>query len=71
MPVVGTLLLTEVALGIIARTVPQMNVFIVGLPAKIILGIIVLSLSMPLYIYFLKYAFEKAYNDILILFSLM
>jgi flagellar biosynthetic protein FliR len=71
MPVIGTLFLTELAFGIIVRTVPQMNVFMVGIPVKIILGIIVLSLSMPLYVYFLKYIFEKIYDDIFILFSLM
>lgn len=71
LPVFGTLFLAEVALGIIARTVPQMNVFIVGIPAKIALGITALYLALPLYVYFLKYIFEKMYDDIFILFSLM
>src|SRR5690625_2605566 len=31
-PIVGCLFLVDVALGIIARTVPQLNVFVVGLP---------------------------------------
>lgn len=34
-PIVGTLFLVDVALGIVARTVPQLNVFVVGLPLKI------------------------------------
>ncbi|WP_243289863.1 flagellar biosynthetic protein FliR [Bacillus sp. FJAT-47783] len=34
-PIVGALFLVDVALGIIARTVPQLNVFVVGLPIKI------------------------------------
>ncbi len=34
-PAIGVLLITDLALGIIARTVPQMNVFIVGMPLKI------------------------------------
>src|SRR5699024_7141617 len=33
-PIVGCLFLVDVALGIIARTVPQLNVFVVGLPLK-------------------------------------
>ncbi|HAQ06915.1 MAG TPA: flagellar type III secretion system protein FliR [Bacillus bacterium] len=35
MPVVGTLFLVDIALGIVARTVPQLNIFVVGLPVKI------------------------------------
>lgn len=46
-PAIGVLFLTELAMGIIARTVPQMNVFIVGLPLKIIVGFttVILTLS--------------------------
>ncbi|WP_174735021.1 flagellar biosynthetic protein FliR [Mesobacillus harenae] len=41
-PVVGSLFLVDVALGIVARTVPQLNVFVVGLPLKIGVSFIVL-----------------------------
>jgi flagellar biosynthetic protein FliR len=46
-PAVGVLLLTTVGLGLLARTVPQMNVFIVGFPIKITAGLVALLLSMP------------------------
>lgn len=35
MPVVAVLFLTDVMLGIVARTVPQLNIFVVGFPLKI------------------------------------
>jgi flagellar biosynthetic protein FliR len=38
------LMLTDLSLGIIARVMPQMNVFIVGIPLKIALGMFFLSL---------------------------
>ena len=38
-PVMGALFLTNLALGVLARTVPQMNVFIVGLPISIAVGL--------------------------------
>jgi len=47
-PVIVTLLLTDVALGVVARTVPQMNIFIVGFPLKIGVGLLVLAASFPL-----------------------
>ena len=46
-PVIGVLLLTSMGLGILARTVPQMNVFIVGFPIKIAAGILGIVLSLP------------------------
>jgi len=42
-PAMITLFLTSVALGIIARTVPQMNVFIVGFPLGIGVGFLILA----------------------------
>ena len=54
-PMIVTLFLTDVALGIIARTVPQMNVFIVGFPLKIGTGFAVLAISFP----FISYVFAK------------
>ncbi|MBI4531931.1 MAG: flagellar type III secretion system protein FliR [Candidatus Latescibacteria bacterium] len=54
-PVMIVLLLTNVALGIIARTVPQMNVFIVGFPLQIGLGLLAIAFSFSLFSYvFLK-----------------
>jgi flagellar biosynthetic protein FliR len=47
-PVLAAVFLTEIALGITARTVPQMNVFIVGFPLKIGVGLFVLAGSLPL-----------------------
>ncbi len=47
-PMMVTLFLTDVALGIVARTVPQMNVFIVGFPLKVGVGLSVLAASIPL-----------------------
>ena len=48
-PVIVALLLTNVALGLIARTVPQMNIFIVGLPLRILVGVLALSVTISLF----------------------
>lgn len=46
-PVMAALLLTSAALGIVARTVPQMNIFIVAFPLKIMVGFFFLILALP------------------------
>jgi flagellar biosynthetic protein FliR len=46
-PVLIALVITDAAFGLIARAVPQMNVFFIGLPAKILLGFMVIGASLP------------------------
>jgi flagellar biosynthetic protein FliR len=43
-PVVFCLLLIEVALGIVARNLPQMNMILMGIPVKVVVGMVALSL---------------------------
>ncbi|MBV9120670.1 MAG: flagellar type III secretion system protein FliR [Chloroflexi bacterium] len=47
LPVVAALLLSDIALGLMSRTLPQMNVFIVGMPVKLFVGFLVLLLTLP------------------------
>ncbi|MBS3943756.1 MAG: flagellar biosynthetic protein FliR, partial [Dethiobacter sp.] len=47
-PVVIILLIVDLALGLIAKTVPQVHVFIEGLPLKIALSLLILALLVPL-----------------------
>ncbi|MBI3795146.1 MAG: flagellar type III secretion system protein FliR [Nitrospinae bacterium] len=56
-PVVATILLLNIGLGLIARTVPQMNVFIVGFPLQISLGLFILGMSMPTFYEILRHYF--------------
>lgn len=56
-PVMAAMLLTSVALGLIARTVPQMQIFVVAMPLKILLGLAFLGLSIPFCVNFLQRAF--------------
>ena len=47
-PIVFIILITDLTMGLIARTVPQLNVMILGLPIKIVLGLTCLSLALPI-----------------------
>jgi flagellar biosynthesis protein FliR len=46
-PVVLAILLTDVAFGVVARVVPQLNVFAVGFPAKVTVGLLIIGVSLP------------------------
>lgn len=67
LPVLFAILLTDVGLGILARTMPQMNIFVVGIPVKIIIGLFVLSIALPFYILFLDVMFNEMYGNISIM----
>ena len=56
-PIIAALLVTSVAFGLVARTVPQMNVFIVAMPLKIGIGLLFLGFSLPYFAAFLKKIF--------------
>jgi flagellar biosynthetic protein FliR len=47
LPVIGVLLLVNLALGVLARTAPQLNLFAVGFPLTLIGGIAAMVLAMP------------------------
>ncbi|MBW3113856.1 MULTISPECIES: flagellar biosynthetic protein FliR [Bacillaceae] len=60
-PVVATLFLVDVALGIVARTVPQLNVFVVGFPIKIAVAFIVLFIVMGVTFAVVQQLFEMMF----------
>ncbi len=46
-PVVIALLITDVAFGVVSRVVPQLSVFAVGFPAKVVVALLIVGASMP------------------------
>lgn len=53
-PILAAIIIADVAMGIISKTIPQINVFVVGMPLKILLGLIILVLTMPMFIYIVE-----------------
>lgn len=47
-PVLAVLLVSDLALGFLSRTTPQINVFLTGFLVKIVVGILTLSFLIPL-----------------------
>lgn len=55
-PVLVALFCTNLALALLARVAPQTNIFILSFQVKVVVGLLVLSFSVPLLIYILKWA---------------
>lgn len=47
LPILTALLITNIALGILTRAAPQLNLFAVGFPVTLSIGIAILALTMP------------------------
>ena len=47
LPIALVLLLTELSVAMLARAIPQINVFILGMPLKLLVGIAVLGAAIP------------------------
>lgn len=46
-PLIAVMLLTSVGLGLVARTVPQIHIFVVAMPLKIVLGLVFMIIVAP------------------------
>lgn len=56
-PIVLIILITDLTLGLIARTVPQLNVMILGLPIKILIGLAAFSFALPIFLKVIENSF--------------
>lgn len=64
MPVTFAILITNVGMGILARTMPQMNIFVIGIPMHLMIGLFMLAMLMPFFVLFLDVMFSEIYADI-------
>ena len=67
-PVLVTLVLMDVALGTVSKVMPTMNIFIVGFPLKIGMGILVVAMSLPIFAYVLEKStgyFDQAVGEVI------
>ena len=63
-PIVAVLLFVNVGLGVIARTVPQINIFIVGIPLQIAVGLVFLGVTAPIFLKVTMHLFQGLAGDI-------
>ncbi|MCL2352912.1 MAG: flagellar biosynthetic protein FliR [Firmicutes bacterium] len=60
LPVVGALFILDVAMGLLVKAVPQMNVFVVGMPVKVLAGLLLLTALTPVVRTIYDYVFGES-----------
>jgi len=58
-PIIAAALICDVALGILSRTMPQMNIFFVGMPLKIVLGLVAIMITLPAFISIVGFSIDN------------
>lgn len=61
-PILVSFFLVHVAMGVISRMIPQMQVFFVALPLQMILGLMLIASAAPIFIYMIRNLLA-AYQD--------
>lgn len=59
LPVIGALLITNIALGVLTRAAPQLNLFAVGFPVTLAAGFVVLILALSYFAPLFERLFEQ------------
>jgi len=70
-PVMVSLLLASVSLGIMARAFPQMNIFIISMPLNVGLGFLIMGGTLMIFFHVLEVSFGNLSGHISTLFRLM
>jgi flagellar biosynthesis protein FliR len=70
-PVIAILFLIELAMGLLSRLIPQINIFMEGIPLKILVSITVLSLSLGILAPAIESLFRNIETDMMRIFRLM
>lgn len=58
-PILITIMLLNVVLGVLAKTAPQMNMFVIGIQLKIFIGFAVLVVTLPFLGNITRYIYEQ------------
>lgn len=61
-PLIVVLFLVDACMGILARTAPQFNLFVIGLPIKLLIGLVVLLMMIPGLLYLFQNVFTTLIN---------
>lgn len=64
-PVIAVLFILDIALGLLGRAAPQINVFIMGFPIKILGGLVLMSIMLPTFLNTLQMLFEFMEKNLL------
>ncbi|MCP5195776.1 MAG: flagellar biosynthetic protein FliR [Gammaproteobacteria bacterium] len=64
LPAIASLLMVNLAFGVMVRAAPQLNIFAVGFPITLVLGLLIVLYSLPTLMDQLSYLFDEGFRSI-------
>ena len=64
LPIIASGLTLEIAFGTLMRAVPQIHMFVVGIPLKMIIGLVIFMVTLPVFAGFSSRIFDELFNSI-------
>jgi flagellar biosynthetic protein FliR len=64
LPAIASLLVVNLAFGVMTRAAPQLNIFAVGFPITLVLGLLILLYNLPTLLHQLNGLFDDAFRGI-------
>ena len=62
LPITGAIMIIDIAMGLLVKASPQMNVFVVGMPFKLLAGLTLLYMMAPILSNTYHTVFDLAYS---------
>ncbi len=62
LPLIAALLIANIAMGVLSRVAPQLNLFAVGFPVTIVAGFVVVAISLPYFAAALANLYEQGFT---------
>lgn len=70
-PIILVLLICDLTMGLVARTVPQLNIMILGMPVKILIGLGCLAFALPIFLNLIHSSFSSLIDALKGLFNIV
>ncbi len=64
LPLISALLIANIALGVLTKVAPQLNLFAVGFPVTLMAGFVMLALTLPYFAPTMERFFEQGYGAV-------
>jgi len=69
LPIIASGLTLEIAFGMMMRAVPQLHMFVVGIPLKMLVGLSIFIIVIPVYVRFSERVFVELFNGLEMMFA--
>jgi len=69
LPIIASGLTLEIAFGMMMRAVPQLHMFVVGIPLKMLVGLSIFIIIIPVYVNFSERVFVELFKGIEMMFA--